>query len=187
MEAQQGEERVWVGIGSNEGDRNENVVLALLLLSREAAIRIHGCSRAWLSEPVSEVPQPVYLNAVVEVGTALEPADFFERLRRIENRLGRRREVRWGPRTIDLDVLLFGSRIVETPDLRIPHPRMHERHFVLYPLSDLAPGVRHPVSGLSVAEVTRRLPPLEVPPKPVAWGRIPRWSTVSTATSSSRA
>lgn len=183
MGEREGEERVWVGIGSNEGDRNENVLLALLLLARDAAVRIRGCSRAWLSAPVSDVPQPAYLNAAVELGTALEPADLLARLRWIEERLGRRREVRWGPRTMDLDVLLFGSRVVETPDLRIPHPRMHERHFVLYPLSDLAPGALHPVSGLSVAEMVRRLPPLEIPPRPVAWGRIPRWSTLSTATS----
>jgi 2-amino-4-hydroxy-6-hydroxymethyldihydropteridine diphosphokinase len=90
--------------------------------------------------------QPDYLNTVIAVETALEPEALLEALVAIENRLGRTREVRWGPRTVDLDVLLYGDRVIETPALTVPHPRMAERLFVLGPLAALAPEAVHPVS-----------------------------------------
>ena len=181
------QEPVYIGLGSNLANRHENMVLALLFLERDPGIRISACSSAYLTEPVSDEPQPTFINAVVSVETSYAPRDLLVKLKEIESALGRVLSppgVVWGPRPIDLDILLFGSRIVEEPGLVIPHPRMQERPFVLYPLSEIAPDGRHPVLGMSVADMKHGLPATECPPRPVEWGRIPRWSTVSTGTSS---
>jgi len=189
-------ESVYIGLGSNLANRHENIVLALLLLERYSGIRISTCSSAYLTAPVSDHPQPTFVNAVVDVETSYTPSDLLVRLKEIESALGRVSRRRGapgtrgdvgGPRPIDLDILMFGSRVVREPGLVIPHPRMQERHFVLYHLSEIAPEERHPVLGMSVAEMKRDLPRTACPPRLVEWGRIPRWSTVSTGTSSSRA
>jgi 2-amino-4-hydroxy-6-hydroxymethyldihydropteridine diphosphokinase len=164
-------ERVFVGVGSNQENRSENIALALLLLERDPAIRVVRCSRAFLTEPVSDRPQPTFLNAVLELRTSYEPGALLARLKEIESSLGRVSAEKWGPRPID------------EPGLEVPHPHLAGRHFVLYPLADLAPDCVHPVLGVTVAELRRRLPRTQCPPISVEWGRIPRWSTVSTVTS----
>ncbi len=177
------DEPVYIGLGSNLANRHENIVLALLLLERDPGIRILACSSAYLTEPVSDRPQPTFLNAVIELETSYPPSALLVKLKGIESALGRIAGRPLGPRPIDLDILMFGSRVVREPGLIIPHPRLQERHFVLYPLAEIAPEQRHPVSGVSVAELKLRLPRTYDPPRPVEWGRIPRWSTVSTVTS----
>jgi 2-amino-4-hydroxy-6-hydroxymethyldihydropteridine diphosphokinase len=176
-------EPVYVGLGSNQSNRNENIVLALLMLEGDPRIRVKACSNAYLTEPVSDTPQPTFINAVVELETSYEPRSLLRRLKEVEALLGRGSGERWGPRSIDLDILFFGERIVREPDLQVPHPRLEERHFVLFPLEEIAPGLVHPVSGMSVRDLKQRLPRVHCPPRSVKWGRVPRWSTVSTATS----
>jgi len=132
-------ERAFLGLGSNLGDRLGNLQRAVDLLGHERGVRVVRSSRVWETDPVGGPPQPEYLNAVIEVQTGLEPLDLLAACRRVEVELGREREVRWGPRTIDVDVLLFDGPALDEPDLTVPHPRMHERAFVLLPLIELDP------------------------------------------------
>jgi 2-amino-4-hydroxy-6-hydroxymethyldihydropteridine diphosphokinase len=126
----------YLALGSNLGDRLEHLREAVRLLHAEPGVEVVRSSRVYETEPVGP-PQPDYLNAVIEVrndGTAL---DLLEACRRVEDALGRIREGRWGPRTIDVDVLTFDQETIDEPDLVVPHPRMHERGFVLVPLGEL--------------------------------------------------
>jgi len=132
----------YVGLGANLGDRESTICAAAVALpaSRLSAIRE--------TAPWGYADQPSFLNAVAEVETALPPRAFLERLLEIERSLGRRRDgPRWGPRTIDLDLLLYGNESVEEPGLTVPHPRLAERAFVLEPLAELAPSLFVPGKG----------------------------------------
>lgn len=130
---------VLLGLGSNLGDRLANLQSAVDLLSSEG-VRAIASSRVWETEPVGGPEnQPEFFNAVVTAETDLEPMDVLEASQRVEVRLGRIREVIWGPRTIDIDVLLYDQLILDEPGLTIPHPRMHERAFVVLPLLELDP------------------------------------------------
>lgn len=138
--------RAFIGLGSNQGDphcRLDRALAALGELPRSALIR---CSPRYWSAPVGDPGQPDFLNAVAELETALEPLDLLNRMHRIEDRLGRVRdpERRWGPRTIDLDLLLYGHAVIRQAGLVVPHPRMARRAFVLKPLTDLAPSLEVP-------------------------------------------
>jgi 2-amino-4-hydroxy-6-hydroxymethyldihydropteridine diphosphokinase len=128
--------RAFVGIGSNLGDRLRNLRRALQLLE-DRRVRVLRSSRVYETDPVGGPPQPDYLNAVIEVETGGTARDLLETCRETERALGRVREERWGPRVIDLDVLTFGTEEIDEPDLQVPHPRMHERGFVLIPLLEL--------------------------------------------------
>jgi 2-amino-4-hydroxy-6-hydroxymethyldihydropteridine diphosphokinase len=128
----------YLGLGANLGDRLANLQRAVDLLDTEG-IRVAASSRVWETDPVGGPDQPEYLNAVVRVRTELEPMELLAACQRVERELGRVREVRWGPRTIDLDVLLVGDLTMESPALTLPHPRMLERAFVLLPLLELDP------------------------------------------------
>lgn len=126
----------YLGLGSNLGDRLEHLREAVRLLDVEPAVEVVRSSRVYETEPVGP-PQPVYLNAVVEVRAEGTARDLLEACRRVEDALGRVRAERWGPRTIDVDVLTFDEETIDEPDLVVPHPRMHERGFVLVPLGEL--------------------------------------------------
>lgn len=126
----------YLGLGSNLGDRLEQLREAVRLLAATDGIEVVRSSRVFETEPVGP-PQPAYLNAAVEIRTTLEPRELLEAAQAVEHALGRVRAERWGPRTIDVDILTFDDRTVDEPDLEIPHPRMHERGFVLVPLGEL--------------------------------------------------
>lgn len=136
--------KAYVALGSNLGDRAGNLLLALRGMM-EAAICICRVSSVYETQPVSEVQQPPFLNMVAEVGNPLPaPEQMMARLLRIEFQLGRIRDIKDGPRTIDLDLLLYGDVVSNTEFLKLPHPRLHERRFVLEPLAELAPNLIHP-------------------------------------------
>ena len=144
---------VYLGLGSNLGDRHQAIVQAIHLLSE----RIHArrVSSIYETEPAGYHDQPAFLNAVVEAGTYLEPEEILHFAKQIESYLGRMPTFRNGPRAIDIDVLLYDDRIVNTPLLTVPHPRLAERIFVLVPLAELAPDLVHPVSRKKVAELAQ--------------------------------
>ena len=137
----------FVGIGSNLGDREAHLSRAIELLSAEDGIEVSGVSQIRETEPMGPVEQGPFLNGAVRVQTALAPRELLDRLLGIEQQLGRVRRERYGPRTIDLDLLLYGDEVVDEPGLTVPHPRLQERRFALEPLSDLDPGLTIPGSG----------------------------------------
>jgi len=141
------ETTAFVGIGSNLGDREANLRSAIELLSAEDGIEVVAVSEVRETEPVGPVDQGPFLNGVVQVATALPAGELLERLLSVESRLGRVRTECWGPRTIDLDLLLYGSERVDEPGLTVPHPRLHERRFALEPLLDLDPTLEIPELG----------------------------------------
>ncbi len=145
-----------MGLGSNLGDRAGYLLKALSLLSRLEKTHFLRLSPVYETEPVGP-PQPLYLNLVAEVDTELSPRAFLEGLLTVEQSLGRKRKERWGPRTIDLDLLLYGDLVLQEEGLEVPHPRLSERAFVLVPLADLIPEGRHPVLGRTFAELLASL------------------------------
>jgi len=128
--------RAYIGLGSNLGDRLANLQRAVDLLRAKPGVRVVSSSRVYETEPVGP-PQPDYLNAVIEAETLLEPRALLEACLSVEAEMGRVRDERWGPRVIDVDVLTYDRDDIDEPGLRIPHPRMHERLFVLAPLLEL--------------------------------------------------
>jgi 2-amino-4-hydroxy-6-hydroxymethyldihydropteridine diphosphokinase len=162
-------ETAYLALGSNLGDRLQHLQRAVDLLGDEEGIRVVASSRVWETDPVGGPPQPRYLNAVVRVETDLEPRELLAACQRVESALGRVRIERWGPRTIDVDVLTYDDRIVDEPDLQVPHPRIAERAFVLAPLLELEPDPALPAGrGLAdarpddVGGIVPVAPPLRV-------------------------
>ena len=135
-EATAGPTSAYLALGANLGERLEQLREAVRLLAATDGVDIVRSSRVFETEPVGP-PQPAYLNAVIEVRTTLEPRELLEAVQAVEHELGRVRSERWGPRTIDVDILTFDDRTVDEPGLEIPHPRMHARGFVLVPLGEL--------------------------------------------------
>ncbi len=129
--------RCYIGIGSNLGDRQKYIDDATQKMRDVDGIEVKKLSRIYETEPVGGPKQPQYLNAVLEIETTLTARELLLALQDIENQLGRRRVLRYGPRTIDLDILTYGDERIDEPDLKIPHPRMDERGFVLEPLKDV--------------------------------------------------
>jgi len=149
--------KAFIGLGSNLGDRAGNLLLAVRGMM-EAAICVCRLSSIYETEPISEVEQPRFLNMVVEVGNPLPgPEQMMARLLRIEFLLGRIRDTRDGPRTIDLDLLLYGDIESHTEFLMLPHPRLHERRFVLEPLAEIAPQLMHPTLKCTATELLESL------------------------------
>ena len=148
---------VYLGLGSNVGDREAELRTAIRKMNSHE-LRVKRVSSVYETEPMYNPDQGPFLNAVVEAETKLFPMRLLLRVANIELDMGRKREVLNGPRNIDIDVLLFGSAVVKMPALQIPHPRLHERRFVLEPLAELAPGLRHPVLDKTVAELLSVLP-----------------------------
>ncbi len=140
---------LYLGLGSNLGDREATLAAAIRKLD-SPELRLTRASGLYETEPIGLKDQPWFLNQVAEFQTTLFPRQLLQRTKRIENELGRRRGVRNGPRTLDIDILLYGSAIVRSEELEIPHPRFRERRFVLAPLAELSPDLRDPVSGLQI-------------------------------------
>jgi len=143
---------VYLGIGSNLGNREENCLRAIGLLKAKG-VRIKKQSSQYETEPEGVKDQPHFINMAVEIKTDLSPRKLLETLKTIEKEMGRKETVKWGPRVIDLDILLYDGLIIAEPDLKIPHPLMHERTFVLKPLSEIAPDAVHPVFGKAVRQL----------------------------------
>jgi 2-amino-4-hydroxy-6-hydroxymethyldihydropteridine diphosphokinase len=148
--------RIYLGLGSNLGEREENLRRARELLNA-AGIRILRESSLYETEPQDLTHQPWFLNQVVEAETALFPMQLLGRVLKIEKELGRRRVIEKGPRTLDIDILLYHRFVIDSPVLVVPHPRMHERRFVLAPMAELAPDLRHPVTRQTMRELLGRI------------------------------
>ena len=156
--------RAYIGIGSNLGDKKANIEKALTILGCPGETRqgdrypvlLLRVAPLYRTAPLGYTRQDWFINTVAELETTLPPLELLEFLLTIENEMGRRRQERWGPRLIDLDLLLYGEVVMESPKLTLPHPRMHERAFVLAPLADLAPEIKLPGHG-RVAELARKL------------------------------
>ena len=147
---------VYLSLGSNLGDREANL--------RNAIERLRGVgnpvaiSSFYETEPIDVVSQPWFLNCAVKLDTEKMPRQLITAILSLEQEMGRQRKQQKAPRTIDIDILLFGSSIIEIPSLTIPHPRMHERRFVLEPLAEIAPDARHPVFKRTIRELREALP-----------------------------
>lgn len=149
---------VYIGLGSNKGDHRANLMSALRMLHEPPRVEVVRVSRLLHTRPIGP-PQGMYLNGAARLLTMLEPLSVLHRLHEVEAALGRdrSREQRWGPRTCDLDLLLYDDLTMKTDELIVPHPRMHERLFVLRPLAEIAPFVVHPVLDKTILQLKREL------------------------------
>lgn len=133
--------QAYIGLGSNLDDPWAQLDRAVAALAQTPGINVRQTSSIYRTAPWGDTDQPAFLNAVVHIDTSLGPMQLLTELRRIEAAAGRRRVRRWGPRTLDLDLLVFADTVCDTAELQLPHPRMHTRAFVLVPLAELAPGL----------------------------------------------
>jgi 2-amino-4-hydroxy-6-hydroxymethyldihydropteridine diphosphokinase len=146
-----------IGIGANLGDPKEQVAEAIKRLDEAEEVEVVRASKCYLTPPLGPPGQPWYVNAAVQVKTRLTPEELLRVLIGIETAMGRVRRQRWGPRLIDLDLLLYNGEIITGPELRTPHPEMHRRAFVLAPLMEIAPAAWHPVLQKTVEQLWQEL------------------------------
>jgi len=147
---------VFFGLGTNLGDRVANLRAAIAALNSIG--RVTALSDVWETAPLYVTDQPAFLNMAAAAETTLPPLELLRRVKAMEDGLGRVASVRYGPRLIDIDILLFGNVVMAHPDLTIPHPRLPERHFALAPLAEIAGDRRHPETGLTIQAMLDRLP-----------------------------
>lgn len=147
---------VYIGIGSNLGNREENCLHAIKLLEKGGII-VKKRSSLYETEPWGVKDQPPFLNMAIEIETALKPKVLLKILKDVEKEVGRKESTKWGPRIIDLDILLIDNIVLNKDNLKIPHPFMHERDFVLRPLHEIAPSVKHPLLKMTVRELLQKL------------------------------
>ena len=147
---------VFVSVGSNLGERQKNVLAAIRALQDDQATLV-AASGLYETEPTDLEDQPWFINAVAKLSTTRSPGALLELCQEIERSLGREKGVRFGPRVLDIDILLYGDDVVDTDDLTIPHPRMSERRFVLVPLAEIAPDLADPRTGEPFAQMLQRL------------------------------
>lgn len=150
-----------VALGSNLGDSPAILKGAIQQLSRPPHIVVNACSSGYQTAPVGP-PQPDYLNACIRLETDLAPEELLRVLLEVETAFGRVRRERWGPRFLDLDLILFGDLVLTTPTLQIPHPRMHERAFVLVPLAEIAEDWVDPISGKTIQQLAQAVSQADV-------------------------
>jgi len=170
-----GGEIVYVAVGANLGDRERAFASLILSIESESELLLLAASPVFETDPVGPAGQGAYLNAALRLRSWLSPIELLETLQRIERVLGRDRSARaerWGPRTIDLDILFYGERCIEMPELVVPHPRAHERSFVMRPMAELDPQLIHPRLGVTIAEIARLQPDSE---SVRSWPRPPGW------------
>ena len=149
------ESTVYLSLGSNVGDREANLRAGIAALAG-AGVRVTKVSAIYETEPVDYLEQAWFLNCVVEGETAVPALELLRKLREIETRMGSQKLVAKGPRLMDIDILLYGAETIETPELQVPHPRMHLRRFVLVPLAEIAPEAGHPGLKITAAQMLER-------------------------------
>jgi len=149
-------QEIYIGLGSNLGDRLANIRKAVDLM-KKGGIEILEESSVYETEPVGFKAQNWFLNSVVKARTKLSPARLWRMLEKIEKSMGRKREIKWGPRIIDLDILFYGDRVLNGKELRIPHSELHKRRFVLVPLQEIARDLNHPVFKKTISELLKDL------------------------------
>ena len=148
----------YIAVGSNMGEKKQNCLDGLDRFAETGRIEILAVSEFYKTEPVDYVDQDWFVNAVAKIGTTLDPLDLLMVLMDAEITLGRRRDtVRFGPRVIDLDIIFYDQRVIDSPRLVVPHPRMHKRRFVLAPICDIEPELLHPVLNVTVKELLENL------------------------------
>jgi 2-amino-4-hydroxy-6-hydroxymethyldihydropteridine diphosphokinase len=143
----------YIGVGSNQGDRHEHCAEALAGIAASGHTRIIDQSSWYLTEPWGYHDQDEFINLVLKVETGLAPLELLRFLKELEEKLGRQKTVPFGPRTIDLDILFYGDRVIQSPELTIPHTRVCERGFVLVPLEEIAPQLMHPVHNRTISRL----------------------------------
>lgn len=149
---------IFVGIGSNLGIPTENCEKAIRLLNTSSKIEITDRSSLYESEPVGKITQNWFINATVAIKTSLDPEKLLGEFLKIENDLGRKRREKWGPRIIDLDMLIYENYVVNSTALTLPHPEMTKRRFVLLPLSEFAGDYLHPIENKTIYDLLKELP-----------------------------
>jgi len=155
------ENKAYIALGSNLGDRFGYLTQAIILLEGQEKISVINTSSIYETDPVGYTEQDQFLNMVIKVATSLSPVELLDTCLDIELKLGRKREIKWGPRTLDLDILLYNHEIVETEKLTLPHPRMSERAFVILPLLEMDPYIKLPNAREPLANDLLRMPDRE--------------------------
>jgi dihydroneopterin aldolase/2-amino-4-hydroxy-6-hydroxymethyldihydropteridine diphosphokinase len=149
--------KAYIGVGANLGDKEENIKEAIEKVNLSGLAQVIKVANMYETKPVGYLEQDDFLNTVLEIKTLLDPRDLIKLLLKIEKDLKRERVIKWGPRTIDLDILLYDDLVTDFEEVIIPHPRMHERMFVLKPLSDIAPYLMHPVLNKRIYQLVEEL------------------------------
>jgi len=144
---------VFLGLGSNKGEREKFLTRAVAELRKVKDTRIVSASSVYETDPVGKTDQPRFLNAALEIETALGPGELFPEVKAVEQRIGRTSTERWGPREIDIDILVYDGLVFHDEQVTVPHPEMEKRKFVLVPLKEIAPDLVHPVSGMTMEEL----------------------------------